>query len=130
MEALKTTAMSMSRATLSLVAVCAVIILFSIAGLIWAVVVGIALTLDGLLLIFTCLTMGGVFSLMLLLLIKEHNWHKYLFKTKSSWETANPSAPPTASPAPSLAPPQAGSPSAKPTSPPPSAPNSRSGEGN
>lgn len=120
----------MTRATLSLVALCAVIILLSVVGLVWAVLVGIALTLDGLLLILTCLTMGGVFSLMLLLLVREHNWHKSLFKSKASAETANPPAPPAAAPAASHAPPQAGSPSAKPALPRPSDPNAPSGEGN
>ncbi len=130
MEALKTTVMSMNRATLSLVAMCAVVVLLSLAGLLWAVLAGIALTLDGILLVLTCLTMGGVFSLMLLLLIKEHNWHRYLFKAKPSSDAANPSAPPTTTPPSSRATPPAGSTSPRPAPPRPPDPDSSSGEGN
>jgi len=90
----------MTRATLSLIALCAVVILLSIVGLVWAVLVGIALTLDGLLLILTCLTMGGVFFLMLLMLAKEHGWIRFASKKPAG------------------------------SAPPPSGPKSPSGEGN
>ena len=94
-----TTTMSLTRSTLWLVALCAIVILLSLAGLVWAILVGMALTLDGLLLIFTCLTMGGVFFLMLLMLAKEHGWIKLPSKKAAASAPAkSPAAPAATSP--------------------------------
>ena len=95
-----TTTMSLTRSTLWLVALCAIVILLSLAGLVWAILVGMALTLDGLLLIFTCLTMGGLFFLMLLWLAKEHGWIKFPSKkAAASAPVKSPAAPAATSPA-------------------------------
>ena len=95
-----TTTMSLTRSTLWLVALCAIVILLSLAGLVWAILVGMALTLDGLLLIFTCLTMGGVFFLMLLWLAKEHGWIKFPSKkAAASAPVKSPTNPAATSPA-------------------------------
>jgi len=94
-----TTTMSLTRSTLSLVALCAIVILLSLAGLVWAILVGMALTLDGLLLIFTCLTLGGIFFLMLLMLAKEHGWIKLPSKKAAASAPAKSPAAPAAAPA-------------------------------
>jgi hypothetical protein len=69
--------MSAPRAVLSLVVICAVIVLLSVLGLVWAVGAGLLypqIQLDGLLLIMVCLMMGGIFSLMLLRMAREYGW--------------------------------------------------------
>lgn len=69
--------MSAPRAVLSLMVICAVIVLLSVLGLVWAVGAGLLypqIQLDGLLLIMVCLMMGGIFSLMLLRMAQEYGW--------------------------------------------------------
>ena len=126
-----TTTMSLTRSTLSLVALCAIVMLLSLAGLVWAILVGMALTLDGLLLIFTCLTMGGVFFLMLLWLAKEHGWVKFPSKkAAASAPVKSPAAPAATSPAASPASTPAAPASPKASYSPPSGSSAPSGEGN
>jgi len=123
--------MSLTRSTLSLVALCAIVILLSLAGLVWAILVGMALTLDGLLLIFTCLTMGGVFFLMLLMLPKEHGWIKFPSKkAAASAPVKSPAAPAATSPAASPAGTPAAPASPKASYSSPSGSSAPSGEGN
>ena len=59
---------------LGLAAICAVVVLLSVAGLAWGFLTGLGLSLDGLLLLLVCLMMGGIFSLMLLMIAKEAGW--------------------------------------------------------
>ena len=69
--------MSTPRGVLSLAIVCAVIVLLSVLGLLWAIGAGLLypqIQLDGLLLVMICLMMGGVFSLMLLRMALEYGW--------------------------------------------------------
>ncbi len=69
--------MSAPRDVLILAALCAVIVLLSLLGLVWAFAAGLLyphILLDGLLLVMICLMMAGIFSLMLLLLAKEAGW--------------------------------------------------------
>ncbi len=66
--------MSAQRAILGLVAVCAVVVLLAVAGLVAGFATRLEFNIDGLLLIAVCLMMGGIFSLMLFLIAKEYGW--------------------------------------------------------
>lgn len=59
---------------MGLAAICAAVVLLSIAGIAACFVARIALNIDGIMLLLACLTMGGLFSLMLFLLAKQENW--------------------------------------------------------
>jgi hypothetical protein len=68
--------MSLSRPLLSLVAICAVLILFSLIGLVFdfTTLMKFHIDLDGLLLLCVCLMLGGMFSLTLFLVAKDQGW--------------------------------------------------------
>ena len=66
--------MSMMRGILGLVAICAMIVLLALVGLAWGFWTGLEFDIDGLLLLLVCLMMGGLFSLMLLLIAKDAGW--------------------------------------------------------
>lgn len=68
--------MNLSRPVLTLLAVCAALILLSVLGIVFDFTTLMAFhpDLDGILLLFVCLIMGGLFSLMLFLLAKEEGW--------------------------------------------------------
>ncbi len=66
--------MKIERSVLGLAIICAVVILLSLGGLVWVFASGLAFDLDGLLLILVCLTMGGIFLIMLLLMAKQAGW--------------------------------------------------------
>ncbi len=62
--------------------ICLVMLLFSAGGLVYGVMSGLIFardalfTLDGILLALVCLTIGGVFTLMLLMLALKEGWIK------------------------------------------------------
>lgn len=62
------------REDLGLVAICLVVILLSIGGLIAAPLTGLLPSLDGLLLVLVCLLMIAIFIPPLLALAKEEGW--------------------------------------------------------
>ncbi len=64
----------MKQGVLSLVGICAFVIAMSLLGLVWDIASGLIGNIDGLLLLFVCLFMGGVFSLMLFQIVKEQGW--------------------------------------------------------
>ncbi len=66
--------MSQRNAILGLVGVCLFLILLSVGGLAWDFVTRLEFDIDGLLLLFVCLLMGGVFTLMLGMIAKEVGW--------------------------------------------------------
>jgi hypothetical protein len=66
--------MDTQREGLGLVAMCAIVILLSVLGLVSAFVTGLVTSVDGLLLLMICLMMGGLFTLMLLLTAKDEGW--------------------------------------------------------
>ncbi len=66
--------MSLMRGILGLIAICAVIVALALAGLAWDFLTGLEFDIDGLLLLLICLMMGGLFSLMLLLIAKQAGW--------------------------------------------------------
>ncbi len=70
--------MSVPRDILVLVAICAVIVVLALAGLVGAFATRLEFNIDGLLLLVVCLMMGGIFTLMLLLLAKEAGWLAWL----------------------------------------------------
>ncbi len=82
--------MSAQRAILGLVAVCAVIVLLSLAGLVAGFVTRLEFNIDGLLLLSVCLLMGGVFSIMLFLMAREYGWldHLPLLRRKRAADAA------------------------------------------
>jgi hypothetical protein len=80
---------------LGLAAICLVIIALSVAGAVFDFISHLGLDMDGILLLLTCLTMGGLFALMLLLVAKEQGW-----LTSRKKEAAPPSAAPPAAKAP------------------------------
>jgi hypothetical protein len=58
--------------------VCLVVIALSVVGAISAFVTDLQRDIDGLVLILVCALMGGFFSIMLLLLAKNHGWLPHL----------------------------------------------------
>ena len=76
--------MTTQRGILGLVGICVLIVLLSVAGLASAFLTHLDLSLDGLLLIMTCLMMGGLFLLMLALIAKEQGWLPGGHKKESS----------------------------------------------
>ncbi len=73
--------MSVSRGILGLAALCAVIALLSLLGVVWAFVSGLLyphILLDGLLLVLICLMMGGIFAGMLFVIAKDYGLFGHL----------------------------------------------------
>jgi hypothetical protein len=66
--------MGNTRQGLTLALISLVVLAFSVAGIVAAFVARIALDIDGILLIGTCLLMGGLFTLMLFLTVREQGW--------------------------------------------------------
>lgn len=58
--------------------VCLVVIALSVVGAVSAFATGLQRDIDGLLLILVCAWMGGLFSVTLLLLAKNHGWLRHL----------------------------------------------------
>ena len=58
--------------------VCLVVIALSVVGAVSAFVTDLQRDIDGLLLILVCALMGGLFSITLLLLAKNHGWLPHL----------------------------------------------------
>lgn len=80
--------------SLILAGCCAVVLLMCAAGLGWAVVSGELLTLDGILLTLVCLSMGGVFSLMLFLIARKEGWLGRLLRVGRKAPVEQPADPP------------------------------------
>lgn len=66
--------MKLLHGMLGLAAICLVVIVLSVAGAVFDFTSHLGLDMDGILLLLTCLTMGGLFALMLLLVAKEQGW--------------------------------------------------------
>jgi hypothetical protein len=68
--------MSLSRPILIVIAICAILIVFSLLGLVFdfTTLMEFHPDIDGLLMLFVCLMMGGLFSLMLFLIAKDQGW--------------------------------------------------------
>jgi hypothetical protein len=58
--------------------VCLVVIALSVVGAVSAFLTDLQRDIDGLLLILVCALMGGLFSIMLFLLAKNHGWLPHL----------------------------------------------------
>jgi hypothetical protein len=91
--------MTTQRGILGLVGICVLIVLLSAAGLASVVITHLDLSLDGLLLIMTCLMMGGLFLLMLALIAKEQGWLPTRHKKESPEAPAPQAAAPRTAPA-------------------------------
>jgi hypothetical protein len=68
------TEMSEKSDSLILAVFCLLVMAFSAAGLAWLAVGGTVTGIDALLLAFTCLLMGGLFFLMLLMVARQQGW--------------------------------------------------------
>lgn len=66
--------MGAGRGVMGLAVICMIVIVLSVLGIVAGFVNHIALDIDGILLIMTCLMMGGLFSLMLFLIAREQGW--------------------------------------------------------
>jgi hypothetical protein len=55
---------------LALAGICAIVVLFSLGGLVWIFFSGMGLSIDAIFLVLVCLMMGGLFSLMMLVQLK------------------------------------------------------------
>lgn len=86
--------MSARKDSLMLAGICLVMILLSAGGLAYGVVSrlifapDVLFTLDGILLALVCLTMGGLFTLMLVLLALKEGWVKLPQKKAEKKEEA------------------------------------------
>lgn len=68
--------MNPRRDVLELIAVCVILALLSLAGIIWDFTSGLLLAggIDGLMMLLICLLTGGLFSLQALLLARKLGW--------------------------------------------------------
>ena len=74
MESSESPTMPNQREDISLLAVVAIFLVLAVAGLAAAFATRLITNIDGLLLIMICLMMGGLFSLMLLSILKDAGW--------------------------------------------------------
>ncbi len=81
--------MSVQRGILGIVAVCLVVILLSALGLVSGLATRLEFNIDGLLLLAVCLMMGGIFTLMLLLIAKDAGWVKFPHRKSGAQPAAN-----------------------------------------
>jgi TRAP-type C4-dicarboxylate transport system permease small subunit len=64
--------MTVKACRLQLIAICAIFILLCVLGIIWAITSGLLVSgIDGIMLLFVCLMMAGIFALMILLLLQQ-----------------------------------------------------------
>lgn len=66
-----TATMNTKQESLLLIAFCGVLVLLSAAGIAWAVVSGMLLDIDGIMMVLTCLAVGGLFSLFIFLQLRS-----------------------------------------------------------
>jgi len=66
--------MNPKREKFLLIASCGLVVLLSVAGIVSAVLTGLIWDLDGLTLLLSCLTIGGLFSLFLFFLVRSAGW--------------------------------------------------------
>jgi hypothetical protein len=90
--------MKLLHGMLGLSAICVVIVAISVAGAVFDFTSHLGLDMDGILLLLTCLTMGGLFALMLLLVAKEQGWLPSRKKESAATSAAPAAAKPPANP--------------------------------
>jgi Na+-transporting methylmalonyl-CoA/oxaloacetate decarboxylase gamma subunit len=89
--------MTKTHGVLGLVGICLLIVVLSVAGLVSDFVTRLGLDLDGLLLILSCLLMGALFLIMLVVIAKEQGWLPQRHKKEPAPAPApKPAAPRTA----------------------------------
>ena len=110
--------MKLFHVVIGLAAICAIVVALSLLGLVGDFMTGLIgahITMDGLLLALICLLMGGLFTLMLVLIARDAGWLDWLpvlrKKAASEGTVANPAKPAVAAPAAQPVNPSAGSPS-------------------
>ncbi len=110
--------MKLLHGVIGLAAICAIVVALSLLGLVGDFLTGLIgahITMDGLLLAMICLLMGGLFTLMLVLIARDAGWLDWLpalrKKATSEAPVASPTKPAASAPAAQPANPSAGSPS-------------------
>jgi len=83
--------MKLVHGVVGLALICVVIIAVSVAGAVFDFTSHLGLDMDGILLLLTCLMMGGLFALMLLLIAREQGWLPSR-KKEPTGSPANPAA--------------------------------------
>lgn len=91
--------MTKQQGVLSLVGICLLVVVLSVAGLASDFLTRLGLDLDGLLLILVCLLMGLLFSIMLLVIVREQGWIPQRPKKEAVAPAASKPAVPRAAPA-------------------------------
>jgi bacteriorhodopsin len=87
--------MTVKSSYLELVAISAFFILLCVLGIVWAITSGLLTSgIDGIMLLFVCLMMAGIFGLMILLLLMQAGLLPSFGKSKS--KAAAPAAKPAA----------------------------------
>jgi len=81
--------MNEKKATFELLAMCAVLIVLAVLGVVSAFVTHLLDSMDGLLLLAVCLMMAGIFALMILWFLKDAGWLPH----RSSGSNDSPAAP-------------------------------------
>ncbi len=84
--------MKLLHGMLALAVICLVIIALAVAGVVFDFTSHLGLDMDGILLLLTCLTMGGLFVLMMLLIAKEQGWLPSRKKESASTTSTAPAA--------------------------------------
>lgn len=84
------TAMNVKQQYMLYAASCVFVLLLCLLGIVWTFVGRLYRDLDGIMLLLTCLSLGGVFQLMLLYVAKEAGWIK--FPSKKKTDAAKPAA--------------------------------------
>jgi hypothetical protein len=90
--------MTKTHGVLGLVGICLLIVVLSVAGLVSDFLTRLGLDLDGLLLILSCLLMGALFLIMLVVIAKEQGWIPERHKKESAPAPAAKPAAPRAAP--------------------------------
>ncbi len=86
--------MKLVHGVVGLALICVVIIAVSVAGTVFDFTSHLGLDMDGILLLLTCLMMGGLFALMFLLIAREQGW----LPSRKKEPTASPANPAAAKP--------------------------------
>jgi bacteriorhodopsin len=99
---------------IELSALCALFIVLSIWGIVWDITSGLLTSgIDGIMLLFICLMMGGIFSLMLVVMLWQAGLIPVFKKAEGKpAESAKPAVAKSATPAPAASPASATSPTA------------------
>ena len=111
---------------IELCGLCALFILLSIWGIVWDISSGLLTSgIDGIMLLFICLMMGGIFSLMLVVMLWQAGLIPVFKKAEGKAAASDKPAAKSATPAPAAAPASASAPAQKTSQPVQSTPTTK-----